>query len=113
MKKYKIEWRIYYDDGTIRDYKEGLPVTADEHLGIMVVLQRRTTDGRLHTIYGAEYYLFDGEVWVPIGLNGLEDWVMNLLSKVKCVIKGRAINNGIFREIYEQAKKDALTDKVD
>lgn len=110
--KFKTEWRIYYEDRE-RHYKEGLPDTAEDHLGVLVIAQRREGDGRLFTIYGNEYYLFDGNVWIPVGLNGLEDWTMNLLPRIKCVIKGRAISHGIYRQIFEKAKADAAKDTLD
>lgn len=110
--KYKKEWRIYYENHT-RNHTEGLPKTADDKLGVMVIVQRRQNDGRLFTSYGNEYYLFDGTVWVPVGLNGLEDWTMNLLPRIKCVIKGRAISHGLYKNIFEKAKADAAKDTLD
>lgn len=107
-----MKWRIYYDDGNTRSHVDGLPLIADAHLGILVVAQRRS-DGAFHLLNGAEYYLFDGEYWVPIGLNGLEDWTMNCLPRIKCVIKGRAIANGRFKEIYEIAKEDIRKELLD
>lgn len=76
----------------------------DDHHGVLVIVQQRS-DGRYHQIFGAEYYLFQGEFWVPIGLNGLEDWMINLLPRVKCVTKGRAVPHGYYKEIYDTAKE--------
>ena len=107
-----MKWRIYYADGTIRNDVDGLPKTADEHIGILVVAQRRS-DGAFHLLNGAEYYLFDGEYWVPIGVNGLEDWTMNCLPSIKCVIKGRAVANGFFKQIYKEAKEAIRKELLD
>ena len=96
-------WRIYYEDHT-RDHTDGLPDTMDDRHGVLVIVQRRS-DGRYHTIHGAEYYLFEGSFWVPVGLNGLEDWVMNLLPRIECVTKGRAVPHGYYKEIFEEAKQ--------
>jgi hypothetical protein len=107
-----IQWRIYYDDGTTRDSNLGVPATADEKLGVLVIAQYRS-DGVVHTIYGAEYYLFDGSYWVPIGLNGLEDWTMNKLQDIRCITKGRAIANGLFNEIFKRAQESKRKGTLD
>ena len=107
-----MPWKIYYDNGSTKNDKQGLPETTDEHLGVIVIAQVRG-DGRYHQISGAEYYIFDGEFWVPIGLNGLEDWTMNLLPRIKCVTKGRAIAHGHFNEIYKEAKEAVRTSNMD
>lgn len=109
-------WKIYYDDGLTRTHLAGLPTTADEKLGVLVIVQRRS-DGRFHTIHGAEYYLFEGNYWVPIGLNGLEDWVMNKLDLMEagswCVTKGRAIPHGYYKETMDEAKEAVRKSSLD
>jgi len=109
----KPEWKIFYED-RIRHHTEGFPETAEDKLGIQCVVQLRK-DKAMHIIHGSEYYLFDkqGQVWIGIGLNGLEDWTMNLLSRIKVVTKGRAISNGEWAEIYQKAKEDARKSTLD
>lgn len=99
-----MKWRIYYDDGNYRSHIEGLPETADQRLGIICVAQI-SSNGKPDVINGGEYYLFDGQFWIKIGMNGLEDWAMNKLRRMKCVIKGRAIEKGEFNDIYVEARQ--------
>ena len=107
----EIIWRIYYDDGSTRDSTEGLPLAKNEaHLrqGVLVILQYRS-DGVLITTNGADYYVFDGEYWVPVGGDGLQDYAVNVLHHLPfgtwAVIEGRAIQNGLFNEIFQKAQE--------
>ncbi len=110
----KPQWRIYYDDGTVRNYTEGMPVTADEKLGIQCVVQKREADGFFIVQHGGEYYLFiDGLEWIAVYQNGLEDWAVFELERVDCVIRGRAIPKAQFKKIYEQAQADAAKQSLD
>ncbi|MEE9499596.1 MAG: hypothetical protein V3V24_09685 [Nitrospinaceae bacterium] len=97
------EWRIYYEDRT-RDYTEGLPDTMEDRHGVLVIAQRRL-DGHYHTIYGSEYYLFEGRFWFGVNLNGLEDWTINMLPRVKLVIKARGVPHGFYNDIFQTAKE--------
>ena len=100
-------WRIYYDDGTIRNYTEGLPKSDSEKLGIQCVVQKRA-DNHYVTLHGGEYYLFiDGKEWISVYQNGLEDWAVFSLESVDCVIRGRAIPKAEFAKILNKAKVDA------
>ena len=104
-------WRIYYDDKPDRNHTEGLPETEGERLGVQCIVQRGP-DGRLRTLHGAEYYLNDlNGLWVPLALNGLEDWVMNCHGKYNAVLKGRATGNWI--NIFNRAKEDASRETLD
>jgi len=110
------QWRIYYDDDRIRSHKDGLPVTADDKLGVLVIVQL-CSDGAIRKIYGAEYYIFEGKYWVPVKENGLEDWAMNKLNLLPkdswCVTKGRAIPRGYYNKIFEEARKAERQSSLD
>ena len=96
-------WRIYYEDHTF-NYTEGLPARPDDKWGVLVIAQRRS-DGHYHTVYGADYYIFQGSFWVPVKENGLIDWVVHHLEETKCAIVGRAVPHGYYNEIFAQAKE--------
>lgn len=103
-----VPWRIYYDDETIREHTEGLPETEGQRLGIQAVVQQRSSDGRFVVLHGAEYYIFvDGTEWISVYQNGLEDWAVNCLPRMGCVIKGRAIHKALFHKIMKRAQADA------
>lgn len=101
-------WRIYYDNETTRDHTEGLPETEVQKLGVQVIVQQRSSDGRFFVIRGAEYYVYitSGE-WISIGLNGLQDYCMNCLDQMVCVTAGRAISKIFLAKIAKRAQADA------
>lgn len=112
-----MQWRIYYDDDRIRSHKDGLPVTADDKLGVLAIVQLGS-DKAIRKIYGAEYYIFEGRYWVPIAhLNGLADWAMNKLHLLPygswCVTAGRAVPRGYYNEIFEAARKAERQSSLD
>lgn len=109
-----MKWRIYYDDGSTRDWQEGLPETEGQRLGIQCIVQQRSNDHVFVTQHGAEYYIYvDDTEWISCYQNGLEDWAMNCLDRINCVIKGRAIHKAKFREIFDRAKADAAKATLD
>ena len=106
-------WQIYYDDGSVLNYTEGLPKSDSGKLGIQCIVQQRSRDKVFVTLSGGEYYLFiDGTEWIPVYQNGLEDWAVFQLDRIDCVIRGRAIPKAQFGKIYDQAKADADKDTL-
>ena len=97
-------WKIFYGDGSTRDDTEGLPVTADEKLNIICIVQHRNPELK-HILHGGNYYIFTGAKWVQCDFNGLEDYAMNVTHEMKCVLKGRSIDHQKFIDIYERAKE--------
>lgn len=108
------QWRIYYDDGSTRNYTEGLPTEPAQKLGIQCVVQRRSSDGVFVPLQGMDFYLFiDGQEWVLCDQTGANDWNVNHRDRVNCMIVGRAIPKDQFKKIYEQAKSDAAKCTLD
>lgn len=104
-------WRIYYDDKPDRNHTDGLPKTEGERLGVQCIVQQGP-DRRFRTIHGAEYYLNDLDgYWIPLALNGLEDWSMNCHGRYNAILKGRA--TGQFIEIFKRAKEDSRNEALD
>ena len=94
------DFRIYYEDGTHDDDH----LTAPSH-GVLVILQKRSSDGRWFITSNAPYYLFDGEEWLPAYENDLVDYLVHR-KPIPSLIVGRIVNKGLFTKIYEQAKAD-------
>ncbi len=100
-----MAWRIYYDDGTTWTYTMGLPPKV-RRWGVLVILQVKP-DGRTRFMSGENFYVYDGDGWLAMDQTGVNDAIINILDRVKCVIAGRMVPDDRFREIYAQAKRDA------
>ena len=94
------EFRIYYEDGTHDDDH----LTVPSH-GVLVILQRRASDGRWSMTSNAPYYGYDGKEWLPMYENDLVDYLINR-KPILSLIVGRIVNKGLFTQVYEQAKAD-------
>lgn len=100
-----MPWRIYYDDGSIHDWTQG---TDDlEPYGVICILQRITDPGgeRWTLNYGAPFYCLDGDEWVILQHNDVEDRLAHRLP-IGVFLVGRAVTKAKFSEIFERAKKD-------
>ena len=101
-------WRIYYSDGSTHDSKAEPPPDA---YGIVAILQLRH-DGRHHIISGSSYYIHTGEEWVQAYMNDVEDYLAHKIP-IHGFLVGRIVSKRVFREIFEQAKKDRASEALD
>jgi hypothetical protein len=99
-----MEWKIYYDDGTTRDDSGGFHVPL---YGVVVILQRRSYDGRYGMVSGTPYYLFHKNEWLPARENDIVDYLLHG-KKIDKLVMGRLMTKTGFVEIFERAKADRL-----
>jgi len=95
------KWRIYYDDYTTVDIEDNI-----KSLGVACIAEL-CHDGRvIHN--RSSYYLLTDEGWIVVELDGLIDWMLHKLDKVKRVCMGRSMTNDAYWALYEKVKNDAL-----
>lgn len=96
------QFRIYYDDGTTHDDDLN---TIPNHYGVLVILQRRSNDGRWFISSNAPYYGFSRGEWLHFYNNDIVDYLVNK-KPIESLLVGRMVDKGTFFEVYEQAKAD-------
>ena len=93
------DFHIYYDDHVHIDDVDNV-----EPYGVILILQRRTSDSRWFLTSNAPYYMYDGYEWLPAYENDLVDHLVHG-KRIDKLIVGRIVNKGLFTEIYEKAKE--------
>lgn len=101
-------WRIYYDNESIHDSRDG---KIPDAYGVVAILQLRH-DGRHHITSNAPYYIHTGEDWVPAYMNDVEDYLAHKIP-IKEFLVGRIVSKRVFHKIFEQAKKDRAIEALD
>ena len=94
-------WRVYYEDGTTWDWKQGLE--GIPRSGVICVLQ--IANNRYHIVYGCKYYMRAKNEWLHAYENDLVDYIQNQVP-IDTVLMGRMTTNKIFAEVYSEAKRD-------
>ena len=95
-----MDFKIYYEDSEFVGYASEAP-----SYGVLLVLQKRSSDGRWFITSNAPYYMYDGNEWLPAYDNDLVDHLVHN-KPIEKLIVGRIVNKGLFTEIYEKAKDD-------
>lgn len=99
-----LDWRIYYDDGTIFDSEMGTPEQAPA-FGIQVIAyrgERSTAWGRQSLVKGPDFYVYDDGEWLGLDMIGLLDWLA-----CKGVVKiGRLLPRLKYEAIVKRAQDD-------
>lgn len=96
-----IKWRIYYDDYTTVDREENI-----RPFGVAFIAERQN-DGRI-IHQRSSYYLLTDDGWIVVETDGLIDWMLHKLGKIKRVIMGRSMTNNAYWALYEKVKNDEL-----
>lgn len=94
-------FRIYYDDGYVHEDD----VETAPSFGVLVILQRRSNDGRWYISSNAPYYAWCGKEWLHFYDNDLVDYAVHKKPIDKLIV-GRMVDKGEFFKAYEQAKAD-------
>lgn len=94
-------WRIYYDDDSTFDWKDGEPHEAPALGFICCVAYDR--DGNRYVMNGWDHYCYDLESgqWWGMDLCGLFDRLIR--NKVYAYKQGRTVTSVKFREIMDRA----------
>jgi hypothetical protein len=99
-------WRIYYEDGTVWDHKQGLDGMPT--FGVICILQYINTEKethRYHIVYGSKFYMRFNDEWLHAYDNDLIDYLVHDKS-IKKVLVGRMTTKKRFSEVYEVAKHE-------
>ena len=94
-------FRIYYDNGLTHDDD----VEIAPSYGVLVILQRRSSDGRWYIASNAPYYAHNGREWLHFYTNDMVDYLVHDIPIDKLIV-GRMVDKAEFSQVYEQAKKD-------
>ena len=100
----RIEWRVYYDDGSTFTDLDGSPYDAPA-TGVQIIVSRsgeKTILSRGKTAY----YWKDG--WNPCDEPGMYDYLM-LYKGPKAVLFGRTIRDEEYLKVCEVAAGDKLS----
>jgi hypothetical protein len=98
------QFRIYYSDGVVHD---DVVETAPSY-GVLVILQRRSSDGRWYISSNAPYYAHTGKEWLHFYENDMVDYLVHKIPIDKLIV-GRMVDKAEFSQVYEQAKRDRDT----
>lgn len=98
-----LTWRIYYDNGTVFDSENGLPVDAPGH-GIIAIVERNDDLGRI-VLNGWDWYYHDGANWWGADVHGLLDRLCAHLPTF-AVCQGRMASKQVFEDTLDRAVKD-------
>jgi hypothetical protein len=99
----KVEWVIWYDDGSSFTNTEGRPHEAPRW-GVLCVAGYSADHGRV-IWHGGDYYFFEAGEWCRCDLVGLIDYLTRPGAE-KIVLIGRAVPPAQFWAIYERANGD-------
>lgn len=101
----KVNWRLYYRDGSTFDSTQGEPKDAPA-FGVICIPQPDPIVGRM-IMHGWDWYYYVPESgqWWGSDLQGVLDRMLHRLPVV-ALAQGATVSNTDFREIFERADKD-------
>jgi hypothetical protein len=102
------QFRIYYDNGLTHDDD----IETAPSFGVLVILQRRASDGRWFISSNAPYYAWCGKEWLHFYENDMVDYLVHN-KPIQKLIVGRMVDKGEFQKAYEQAKADRQQHAMD
>ena len=102
-----MKWRVYYEDGSIWDYTQGL--NGMPAFGVICILQkgrsRPDRDPRYHIVYGCTYYMRSENEWLHARENDVVDYLIHD-KPIEKLLVGRMTSKLKFNDIYGEAKND-------
>jgi hypothetical protein len=101
-----MEWRIYYDDGTVFSSADG-PPEASPPWGVVVIAQRVGSQHNNILWSGVPWnvYRTDLDLWMELDDIGFHDMVVNQAHVISVVRPGRYMRTDKFKEIVKQAQE--------
>lgn len=105
-----MQWKIYYDDGSVCCSDDGLPQSVPQ-FGVQAIVQKDNTPqpanvGRI-ILARWDYYWWrqDKSEWWGGKLDGVLDHLLNRLP-IEAVCMGRSMNTGEFRDLMQRVEAD-------
>lgn len=102
-----MKWRIYYDEGVIWDWTQGLdnmPI-----YGVLAVLQEiqyKTGGGTGYQItHGCPYYMLHDGQWLHAYENDIVDYLTHD-KKIDKLLVGRMVSKQVFGDVWEKIQED-------
>lgn len=98
-------WKVYYDDDTTWDWKQGI-VGMPTH-GVICILQKvnNGVNDQYHIVYGAQYYMRSQGEWLHSYTSDVEDYLQHQIQ-IDTLLVGRMTTKRRFAEVFQAAKDD-------
>jgi len=103
-----FRWRLYYEDGSTFDDRDGAPTSSPEW-GVVAVVQPGT-DGRDVLAGTGDVYVYrtDLDLWHEVGASGLLDHLAHYARWIGCVRPGRWMpRDDEFFALIDRARNEA------
>lgn len=105
-------WRVYYEDGSTWDWKQG--TDGMPSFGVMCVLQRiRSKDNSFHwqIVSHCKYYMYYEGEWLHSVEGDIVDYLIHDRT-IKKLLVGRMTTHKIFTNIFNIAKHDKAAENL-
>lgn len=104
----KLNWRIYYGDGTTFDDSMGSPFEAPS-INVQVIVGYDRDNGRQMLHFWDWYYYRNDDIgeWWGADIHGLLDQLLHdKKGEIIAVKQGRTLGNNAYQEIVKRAQAD-------
>jgi len=105
-------WRVYYEDGTIWDWKQG--IAGVPPFGVMCILQKIQNDeGNPHwqIVSHCKYYVYSENEWLHSVEGDIVDYLIHGRTIEKLLV-GRMTTHKVFTSVFKAAKYDKDTENL-
>ena len=104
-----MQWKIYYDDGSVYSDLNGSPFNAPSTGVIVVVTGNSNSEREFSLVHGKDAFYWNDDIgwWRGCDVAGLWDYLL-MYHGPKAVIFGRTIRDDDFWKIVSRASKEGL-----
>jgi hypothetical protein len=103
----KLEWRVYYADGTTFDSEQGAPEDAPGTRVVLIIQRHSDPRERPFFQWMKDYYVWKHERWFAVDQGAFMFYIFT--EKYPCpktALAGETVTNEMWLEIQERAKVD-------
>ena len=104
-------WRVYYEDGSTWDYKQGIKGMPTH--GVICVLQKvnNGVNDQWHIVYGCQYYMRAQDEWLHAYISDVEDYIQHQIP-IDTLLVGRMTTKKRFAHVFQKAKDDKIAENL-